>query len=214
MRPTVARRPASRKRWSHVASNWMMAEPNWKPWVHSVQPRLVYWPRTLNTGVPHSGLQRRSRRSILEADSSNRRRMAGSRSRGCSEGSLASNSKPPQVEAAVEVDDVARREGKGALHEGADRPAHVVRRPPAALRYQPFGDQAVVPVLHAGGHIGGHDPGPQLEHLDAVRREPCGPELRHHGEAGLRDAVLAAVERGGVGGQRRDEHELVAARQA
>ena len=35
-------------------------QPYWKPWVHSVQPRVVYWPSTVNTGVPRAGSQVRS----------------------------------------------------------------------------------------------------------------------------------------------------------
>src|SRR5450759_2561231 len=54
-----------------------MAEPNWKPWVHSVQPRLVYLPPKVKTGAPLAGAQDFSIERILAAESSNSRRTLG-----------------------------------------------------------------------------------------------------------------------------------------
>src|ERR1035437_2646360 len=54
-----------------------MADPNWKPCVHSVQPRLVYLPPTVKTGAPWAGTQDFSIERILAADSSNSRRTLG-----------------------------------------------------------------------------------------------------------------------------------------
>src|ERR1019366_5338709 len=76
---TVRRRPISRNSASSVASNWRMAEPNWKPCVHSVQPRLVYRPPTVKTGAPLAGAQDFSMERILAADRANIRRTLGSR---------------------------------------------------------------------------------------------------------------------------------------
>src|ERR1017187_9520345 len=56
-----------------------MAEPNWKPCVHSVQPRLVYLPPTVKTGAPLAGAQDCSRERILAAERANRRRSLGAR---------------------------------------------------------------------------------------------------------------------------------------
>ena len=53
---------------SPVASNWRTAAPNWKPCVHSVQPRAMYWPSTVKTGEPVLGSHRRSSASIFAAD--------------------------------------------------------------------------------------------------------------------------------------------------
>src|SRR4051812_38639775 len=39
--------------------------PNWKPCVHSVQPREVYLPRTVKTGVPFAGSHAVSRPRIF-----------------------------------------------------------------------------------------------------------------------------------------------------
>src|SRR5450759_4950596 len=75
--PTVRSRPISRKSVSPVASNCRMAEPNWKPCVHSVQPRLVYLPPTVKTGAPWAGAQDFSIERILAAESSNSRRTLG-----------------------------------------------------------------------------------------------------------------------------------------
>src|ERR1035441_9461176 len=55
-----------------------MAEPNWKPCVHSVQPRLVYRPPTVKTGAPLAGSQDFSMARILAADRANIRRTLGS----------------------------------------------------------------------------------------------------------------------------------------
>src|ERR1035437_667206 len=54
-----------------------MADPNWKPCVHSVQPRLVYLPPKVKTGAPLAGAQDFSIEWILAADSSNSRRTLG-----------------------------------------------------------------------------------------------------------------------------------------
>src|SRR6476646_1607946 len=70
---TVRSRPISRNSFSPVASNWRTAEPNWKPCVHSVQPRLVYLPPMVKTGAPAAGAQDFSIDRILAAESSNSR---------------------------------------------------------------------------------------------------------------------------------------------
>src|SRR5664279_4490574 len=54
-----------------------MAEPNWKPCVHSVQPRLVYRPPAVKTGAPWAGAQDFSMERILAADRANIRRTLG-----------------------------------------------------------------------------------------------------------------------------------------
>ena len=45
-------RPSSSRPASPVASKVSSAAPYWNPWVHSVQPRVVYFPPTVNTGAP------------------------------------------------------------------------------------------------------------------------------------------------------------------
>src|ERR1035437_919246 len=54
-----------------------MADPNWKPCVHSVQPRLVYWPPIVKTGALWAGTQDFSIERIFAAESSNSRRTLG-----------------------------------------------------------------------------------------------------------------------------------------
>src|SRR5262245_33685898 len=103
-----------------------MAAPNWKPCVHSVQPRLVYAPPTVNTGVPSAGFQRFSRRSIFSADSSNRRRRAGSSPRAVREGSMLSTSQPFEMKTTVDVQDRAGGEREGALEQRDDCAPDVV----------------------------------------------------------------------------------------
>src|SRR5438874_981365 len=52
---TVFSRPSFNIAASPVASKCRKARPNWKPCVHSVQPRDVYRPLTVKTGVPFAG---------------------------------------------------------------------------------------------------------------------------------------------------------------
>src|ERR1041385_321444 len=54
-----------------------MAEPNWKPWVHSVHPREVYFPCTVKTGVPFAGSHCFSRLRIFPAERSKSRTIFG-----------------------------------------------------------------------------------------------------------------------------------------
>ena len=69
-----------RKCSSPVASNCSSAEPYWKPCVHSVHPRAVYRPATVNTGEPRSGVQVCSMESIFAALTCQSRSILGSRS--------------------------------------------------------------------------------------------------------------------------------------
>ena len=69
---------------SPVASNCNTADPNWNPCVHSVQPRDVYLPAAVNTGVPADGVQVFSIAAILRAERSNRRATAGNSAFGVS----------------------------------------------------------------------------------------------------------------------------------
>src|SRR6476660_7008728 len=77
MTSTVFFRPSSRNSRSPVASNCSRAEPNWKPCVHSVHPREVYLPLTVNTGVPAEGFHVLSRFRIFAAETSRRRLILG-----------------------------------------------------------------------------------------------------------------------------------------
>src|ERR1043165_7002455 len=72
----VRERPIRRNSSSPVASNCNIAEPNWKPCVHSVQPRLVYLPLTVNTGAPADGCHEPSIERIFLPASANTLRAA------------------------------------------------------------------------------------------------------------------------------------------
>src|SRR5471030_103534 len=69
---------------SPVASNWRIAPPNWKPRVHSVHPRLVYFPLTVKTGEPCDGSHSFSMERSLAAESSKRRRTLSASAAGVS----------------------------------------------------------------------------------------------------------------------------------
>jgi hypothetical protein len=118
------------------------------------------------------------------------------------------------VEAAVDVDHGAGAEREIAADECGHGLAHVFGRAPAALWHEAAGDQGVVLVGHARGHVGLHDARPHLVDVHALAGEPHRPEFAGHRQPCLGDAVVAAGDGGGVGGDRSHEHEGVAVRQA
>src|SRR4051794_19863418 len=77
IRRTVRSRPISSIAPSPVTSNARIAQPYWKPCVHSVHPREVYRPSTVKTGVPLAGSHVFSMLRTLVVASSNTRSMAG-----------------------------------------------------------------------------------------------------------------------------------------
>ena len=119
-------------------------------------------------------------------------------------------SQPRHGQPAVDHDHRAGRIGKIAAGQRGDGLADVLRQAPAALDRQPFADQLVVLGRHAGGHVGLDDAGPDLVDGDAELAQPRGPELRGHADAGLRDAILAAVDRGDRGRDGRDVDDAAA----
>ena len=121
--------------------------------------------------------------------------------------------KPPDVKTAVEVNHVAGREREVTGEHGAHGLADVLGGAPAPLWHESLGDQRVVLVLDARGHVGRHDAGSEFQDLHTLGRQAHGPELRGHRQARLRDAVFTAVDRRRVGGDRGDEDDLEAARQ-
>ncbi len=118
--------------------------------------------------------------------------------------------KAAKVKPAVEVDDIAGPEGEIAAADGFGSEADVLGFSPAFLWDEAFGDEFVVLVFYATGHVGGHDAGAKLDDLDAFGGEAGSPELGGHGETGFGDTVFPAVDRGGVGGDRGDEDQFIA----
>ena len=114
-------------------------------------------------------------------------------------------SEPAQVEPAVEVDDIACAKGEVSPADGFGSQADIFGFAPAFLWDEAFGDEFVVLVFYATGHIGRHHAGAKFDNLNTVGGESGGPELGGHGEAGFGDAVFAPVDRGGIGGDRGDE---------
>ena len=121
---TVASRPTARWRSSPVASNCSSADPYWKPWVHSVQPRAVYCPSTVNTGEGDPGGQVRSIESIFAADASQSRSILDSRSAGASPSSIFMLVTPKA--GVVDGHSIGKR-----LPEGKECPVADRRAPPA-----------------------------------------------------------------------------------
>ena len=126
IRSSVRNRPSSRNSRSPVASNCSSAEPNWKPCVQSVHPRVWYRPFTVNTGAPSAGRQVCSIDRIFAADSSNSRAIFGARSRGdrvlskwIIDRLLAGVADPPDRVRRV----VAHQQRAVLRHRDADRPA-------------------------------------------------------------------------------------------
>lgn len=71
-------------------------------------------------------------------------------------------------------------------------------------------DELVVFFLHATGHVGRDHAGTDFVNVDAVIGEAVGEELGHHREPGLYHAVVAAIDRRGVDGDRRDVDDATA----
>ena len=114
------------------------------------------------------------------------------------------------MESSVEVDDIAGAEGEISSADGFGGEADIFGFAPAFLWDEAFGDQLVVFILHAGGHIGRHDAGAKFDNLNAVGGESSGPELGGHGEAGFGDTIFSTVDGGGVGRDRGNEDQLIA----
>jgi hypothetical protein len=122
-------------------------------------------------------------------------------------------SESAQVESSVEVDDIAGAEGEVSPADGFGSEADIFGFSPAFLWDEAFADQFVVFILHAGGHIGRHHAGAKFDNLNAVGGESGCPELGGHGESGFGDTIFSTVDRGGVGGDRGDEDQLIATRE-
>src|SRR6185437_5111020 len=85
---TVLLRPSSNSSRSSVASDARIAEPYWKPCVHSVHPRVVYLPSIVKTGVPLDLSQVDSSERTFWAARSNTRVVALDKSDGVIERSM------------------------------------------------------------------------------------------------------------------------------
>jgi 1-hydroxy-2-methyl-2-(E)-butenyl 4-diphosphate synthase len=117
-------------------------------------------------------------------------------------------SQSPQMKPPVHIDHLARAERQRILRNGRHGPAHVLRRAPAGDGREAVGDQLVVFLLHRPGHVRGDDAGADFIDVNAVLGQARGEQWREHGERGLRDAILPAVNRGGIGADGRDGDDL------
>ena len=80
-----------------------------------------------------------------------------------------------KVKPAVEVDDIAGTEGEIATANGFGGEADVFGFSPTFLWDEAFGDEFVVLVFYATGHVGGHDAWAKLDDLDAFGGEAGSP---------------------------------------
>src|SRR2546427_10143388 len=208
MRSIVLRRPISRKRSSPVASNCSNAEPNWKPCVHSIQPRVVYLPFTVNTGVPCSGFQVFSMLRIFRPESSKSRSILGRSFCGVSwksifvgiTGFVAAGGRRlsriqnsewsracsrrrlefSEMKPTIHVDYFPRAEGQQILRDGGHGLADVFRRAPALNGRQTFGDQFVVFVFDGAGHVRRDDARSNFVNVNSVFGQTRGEQRRDH----------------------------------
>src|SRR5258707_823546 len=95
-------------------------------------------------------------------------------------------------------------EEKGAARQRGDGAADILALAPARDRRQPVGDLALVIVPYVRGHVGADQSRPDLVDGDALRRQAQREEARQHRDAGLGDAIFAAVYRGALGIDRGD----------
>lgn len=168
-------------------------------------------PSMVKTGVPSDSCQRFWRERIFGAEASKTFLAEAWRLFGVRERSLwIIKSEAAEVEAAVEVNDIARAERKVASADGSGSEADIFRLAPAVLRDETFRNKFIIFFFDPSGHIGGHDSGAQFDDLDAMGGKAGGPELGGHGEAGFGDAVFATVDGSGVGGEGGDEEKFIA----
>src|SRR6516162_4058134 len=121
MNATVRDLPIARNSASPVASNCRMAEPNWKPCVHSVHPALVYRPFIVKTGDPSAGFHVSSILRIFAAESWNRLWSLRSKLAGWRSKRIWSILEAVEAKSAIDVDDGTTRVIQQSIADGADR---------------------------------------------------------------------------------------------
>src|SRR5260221_8327187 len=111
---------------------------------------------------------------------------------------------PADMQAAVDMNRFPGGEGKGTARQRRDGAADILAFAPARDRRQPVGDLALVTVPDVSSHLRADQSRPDLVDGDAVRRQTQREEARQHRDAGLGDAIFAAVYRGALGIDRGD----------
>lgn len=130
----------------------------------------------VKTGVPFDSFQRFWRERIFGAEASKTFLAEASRLFAVREVSLwIIKLKSTQVEPAVDVDNIASAEGEIATADGFGGEAYVFGFSPAFLWDEAFGDEFVVLVFYATGHVGGHDAWAKFDDLDAFGGEAGSP---------------------------------------
>src|SRR5260370_41582494 len=99
------------------------------------------------------------------------------------------------MQSTIDMDGFTGGEGKGAADQSGDGATDLLALAPARDRGESAGDLAVIGVPDRSGHVGANDARADLVDGDAVRRKTQREERGHHRDAGLRDAVFAAVDR-------------------
>ena len=110
------------------------------------------------------------------------------------------------MEAAVRVQDLAGGKVQTAADCREYAVCNILRQTKAADGRYALIDELLVLFVYAGGHIRHDDARTDLEHRDAVLREPVGKQLSRHRDARPGNAVFTAVDRGGVRRHRGDVH--------
>ena len=127
---------------------------------------------------------------------------------GSSEGGGSEVSEASKVETAIDVKDVACAKGKTILRDRGYGLADIFRGAPASEGGEPLADETMVAVAYSGRHIRLDNPWADLEDGNAIRGQSLGEEWSEHAEAGLAQAVVAAIDRSGVSTDRGDGNDL------
>ena len=115
------------------------------------------------------------------------------------------------MKSAIDVDRLARGEIEFPIGDGADGFADIPGQAPSANRRQTFGNQFVVFFFDDAGHIGRDDAGPDFEDADIVWGQAIRKQCGYHAHARLADTIFGAGRRTGVGRDRTDINNPIAA---
>jgi len=113
-----------------------------------------------------------------------------------------------KVKAAININHFAGAEGKEVLRDGSDCFGDVVRFAPTGNRCETVCDEGIVFLFYASGHICGDDAGTNFVDVDAIGGEARGEEGGDHGKSGFGDAIIAAIDRSGVGADGADRNDF------
>src|SRR5688500_15638662 len=113
-----------------------------------------------------------------------------------------------EVKAAININHFAGAERKEVLRDGGHCFGDVVRFAPTGNRCETVCDEGIVFLFYASGHICGDDAGTNFVDVDAIGGEAGGEQGGDHGKTSFGDAIIAAIDRSGVGADGADRNDF------